>query len=316
MSISFVRAGRKALLGRKVGMIQVFNAQGGAVPATVIEVGPCTVLQIKTVESDGYASLQVGFLDTTKRPLRPQQGHYKKCGVKAKKFVREIPIVGPEHVLRVPVRAEAGGTVEFRDLEAAADGGALRARKVPRSQLVLREVVAVEGKSPALLVKDSSGAVVKEYALSAGASIEVAPGATVADGDLLAYVPAAAAPTAVEPGMQIGVALFKDCKKVDVSGISKGRGFQGTIKRHNFNAGPKSHGTKNIREPGSSGHHTDPARVFPGKRMPGHMGAARTKSRALHVVDLDPAMHLLLVEGAVPGPPGAFVVVQESLRKK
>jgi large subunit ribosomal protein L3 len=109
------------------------------------------------------------------------------------------------------------------------------------------------------------------------------------------------------------VAVFKDVKQVDVRGVTKGRGFQGVIRRYRFNAGPKSHGTKNIREPKSTGMHTDPGRVHKGKKMPGHMGAALRKARNLDVVRIDEADNLLLVKGSVPGANGGYLYIQESL---
>jgi ribosomal protein L3 len=336
------------LLGRKVGMTQIFE-EGRVIPVTVLEVGPCTVLQVKTGETDGYASLQVGFQETSKRPARPQQGLFRKAGVKPKKFVREVPGVEPDKVVRVPLRSEASGTVGYLDL---VPGESLSERKIPRSRVFLRSVPgappaeaegeqaegehaegeqaegeqaegdagnaaaapAGNGLRPRLAIKDSRGQVVKEYEIPPGASIEVGPGDTVADGDLLAYVPPVEAVEAVEAGMQIGLALLKEVTKVDVTGRTKGRGFQGTIKRHRFQAGDKSHGSKNVREPGSTGMGTDPGRVLKGKRMPGHMGAVNRKARALDVVKVDLEKHLLLVKGSVPGADGCFVLVQESLK--
>jgi large subunit ribosomal protein L3 len=103
-------------------------------------------------------------------------------------------------------------------------------------------------------------------------------------------------------------------KRVDVRGFTKGRGFQGVIRRHHFNAGPKSRGTKSIREPGSTGMHTDPGRVHKGKKMPGHLGATFRKARNLDVLKIDEADNLLVVKGSVPGPSGGYVYIQESLR--
>jgi len=132
---------------------------------------------------------------------------------------------------------------------------------------------------------------------------------------LLAPVAGGEAPKEVVPGARVGVSFFKDVKRVDVRGFTKGAGFQGVIKRHKFNAGPKSRGTKSIREPGSTGMHTDPGRVHKGKKMPGHMGAAMRKARNLRVVKIDEADNLLVVKGAVPGANGGYVTIQESLRK-
>lgn len=345
MSVSAIKAGRKALLGRKIGMTQVYREDGEVLPVTVIELGPCTILRVKTVESDGYDSLQVGFLDTTKRPARPRQGLFLKAGVQPKKVVRELPPVTAAEVFRVPLVSEAGGTVEYRDL---VPGETLLERKEPRSRLVRRVVLgasepdsSVESgdgpdradgadeageseapatasgpeRNPGLLLKDSSGKVVKEYDLPPGSSVEIEPGATAADGDLLAYVPVQDPVDEVTPGMQIGVSVFDGVARVDVGGLTKGRGFQGNIKRHGFNSGPKSHGTKNIRESGTSGMGTDPGRVLKGKKMPGQTGNVRRKARALEVVEIDRTANIMLVKGAVPGPNGGIVLVQESLKK-
>jgi large subunit ribosomal protein L3 len=220
---------RKTLLGRKVGMTQVFSEAGSWIPVTVLQVGPATVQQVKTVEKDGYAAVQLGLDDTKKKKKKPQQAYLEKNNLSAKKFVHEVPFI-----------------------DAAA------------------------------LVAPASG------------------------GD---------APTEVAPGARVGASFFKDVKRVDVRGFSKGFGFQGVIKRHKFNAGPKSRGTKNIREPKSTGMHTDPGRVHKGKRMPGHMGAAMRKARNLDVVKIDEDENLLIVKGAVPGANGGYVTIQESLRK-
>ena len=203
---------RPMLLGRKVGMTQVFTEEGRRIPVTVLEVGPCRVLQVKTVERDGYEALQVGFDVRRKAANKPLSGVFAKAGVRAMGYVGEVPVV---------------------------DG---------------REVAA---------------------------------------------------------GEDLTVALLDGVKAVDVAGIMKGRGFSGTIRRHNFRSGPRSHGCKNVREIGSSGM-AFPSRVMPGKKMPGHWGAARIKVKNLKVVRLDAEKHLLLVTGAVPGPTGGYVVVQES----
>jgi large subunit ribosomal protein L3 len=218
---------RKSLLGKKVGMTQVFDENGVWVPVTVLEVGPCTVLQVKTAEKDGYTAVQVGFGPRRKKPARPQGGLFTKVGVEPLRWIREVPFVEPASII--------GAAPDQKEFKA---------------------------------------------------------------------------------GDQVGVKLFDGVKRVDVRGISKGRGFQGVIRRYHFNAGPKSRGTKNIREPGSTGMHTDPGRVLKGKRMPGHLGAKPRKARNLKVVRVDSEANLLLVRGAVPGPNGGFVYVEESLRQK
>jgi len=218
---------RKCLLGQKVGMTQIFDEHGVWVPVTVIEAGPCTVLQVKTPERDGYRAVQVGFGQKRKRVPKPQAGLFAKVGVEARRWIREVPFVEPS------------------------------------------DVIGLEGDA-----------------------------------------------REVRPGDQVGIGAFSGVKRVDVRGVAKGRGFAGVIRRHHFSAGPKAHGSKNIREPGSTGMHTEPGRVLKGKRMAGHMGAVLRKARNLRVVKVEPESNLLLVRGAVPGPNGGFLYIEESLRQK
>jgi len=205
----------KLLIGKKLGMSQVFDAAGVVTPVTVIEVGPCSVVQLKTVEADGYLAAQIGF-DPQKpqRVKKPQAGHYKKAGT------------GTFHVLR-------------------------------------------------------------ETPISADSELSVGDEVTVAD-------------------------VFEDGAYVDVIGTSKGRGFAGTIRRHGFSRGPESHGSKNVREPGSTGMHTYPGRVFKGKKMPGQMGNRRRTVKNLTVVKVDVDRNRLLIKGAVPGPAGGYVLVSNA----
>ncbi len=119
----------------------------------------------------------------------------------------------------------------------------------------------------------------------------------------------------IAPGDQIGVVAFKDVRNVDIRGVSKGRGFAGTIKRHGFSTGDKSHGSKNTRDPGSTGMHTDPGRVFKGKKMAGQYGNTNCKTMNLSVVEIDEEDHLLVVKGAVPGPNGGYLYIEEGLRE-
>lgn len=200
------------LLGRKVGMTQVFAEDGRVERVTVVEAGPCWVTAVRSAERDGYDALQLGFGEAREKVLnRPRLGHLKQAGAP-------------------PLRHLA----EFRG-----DPGE---RKVG-------DVVSVD---------------------------EV-----------------------FEPG-----------QAVKVSGKSKGKGFQGTIKRHNFSRGPVSHGSHNVRAPGSVGASATPSRVFKGQRMPGQMGARRATQRGLTVVRVDAERNLLLLRGSVPGPPGTTVEVR------
>lgn len=200
----------KGILGKKLGMTQVFDGSGKALAVTVIEAGPNVVLQRKTAETDGYGAVQLGFDDMKeRRATKPMRGHFGKNGVKPKKFVREL-----------------------RAVDAA-------------------------------------------------------------------------------PGTELKVDVFQPGDHVDVIGTSKGKGFAGGVKRHNFNRGPMSHGSMYHRRPGASGP-TDPARVFKGRLLPGRMGHARVTAQNLTVVRVDADRNLLLVHGAVPGIRGAYVIVRES----
>ncbi len=199
-----------AIIGKKVGMTQVFKEDGTLVPVTVIEAGPCPVTAIRDPERDGYRAIQLGFGETGEgRLTKAELGHLKKADA-------------------APVRT----LVEFRDEDERQVG----------------DVVTVED--------------------------------------------------------------FEAGQKVKVSAISVGKGFQGTIRRHNFSRGPVSHGSHNVRPPGSIGASADPARVFKGVRMPGQMGARRVTERGLEVVDVDTEQNLLLVKGGVPGPRNATVEVR------
>lgn len=203
-----------AIIGRKVGMTQIFAEDGARIPLTVIEAGPCPVVQVKTDERDGYQAAQLGFgASKAKHINKPEQGHLKKGGA---------PLVRHLH--------------EFSLDELGAE------------ELNEGDVVTVESFVPGSYVR--------------------------------------------------------------VTGTSKGKGYAGTIKRHNFKRGPKSHGSHNVRGPGSIGAAAYPARVFKGIRMAGHMGARQVTQRGLQIVDRDVERNLLLVKGAVPGAVGSIVWVR------
>jgi large subunit ribosomal protein L3 len=203
------------LLGRKVGMTQIFDDKGKAIPVTVVQAGPCPVVQKKTAETDGYAALQLGFEAQPKatRLTRPVRGHFDKVQVPYQRHLQEIRL--------------RGGEGEF----------------------------------------------------------------TV--------------------GQVLTVALFAAGDRVRITGVTKGRGFQGGVKRWNYKGGPMTHGAMFHRAPGSIGASSYPSRVFRGHHLPGHMGAQRTTVRGLRVVSVDAENHLLLIEGAVPGPSGGMVTVQK-----
>jgi large subunit ribosomal protein L3 len=208
------------ILGRKIGMTQVFNEQGARVPVTVIEAGPCKVLMVKTDKTDGYFSLQLGFADAKeKNTSKPMVGHFDKASSEPKRLVREI-----------------------------------------------RLAAAAEDKV----------------------------------------------------GDEVKVDIFEKIKFVDVTGISKGKGFAGVMKRHNFHGMPASHGcSKRHRSPGGLGRQNSINKGVPkGKKMAGHMGSETVTIQALEVVRVDAANNLLLVKGAVPGANGSYVTVNKGIREK
>lgn len=205
----------KGILGKKLGMTQVFRDNGDVVPVTVVEAMPNIVLQKKTVESDGYEAIQIGVEDKKEnRATQPEKGHATKASTTPKRFVREI-----------------------RDVNSA------------------------------------------DY----------------------------------EVGQEIKVDLFNEGEMVDVTGIAKGKGFQGVIKRHNQSRGPMSHGSRYHRGPGSLGA-VDPSRVFKGKAMPGRMGGERTTLQNLEVVKVDTERNVILIKGNVPGPKKGYVTIQSALK--
>lgn len=207
---------KKAILGKKLGMTQIFNEAGKIVPVTVIEAGPCVVLQKKTIENDGYEAIQVGFYDTKEKLInKPLKGHFNKAGASVKKFIKE-----------------------FR-LE-----------------------------------------------------------------DISSY----------ELGFEIKVDTFAQGEKVDVSGVSKGKGFQGTIRRWNGHRGPTTHGSKFHRAVGSMGASSDPSRTFKNKKMPGHMGHVNTTVLNLEVAKVIPEKNVILIKGGVPGPNKGFLVIRNSVK--
>lgn len=207
------------LLGKKLGMTQVFGDNGAVVPVTVIQAGPCHVMQVKTKERDGYDAVQLGFDDRKrKNATKPQSGHARAAKAEPKKFMREVRTHGAQ-------------------------------------ELGLGQTVTVD--------------------------------------------------------------IFENVPSVDVVGTSKGKGFQGVMKRHNFHGQRASHGASKVhRAPGSIGQASDPARVFKGVGMPGHMGHVRRTVQNLEVVSVDAEKNLLLVKGAVPGPNGGYLVVKSRLTGK
>ncbi len=212
------------ILGKKIGMTQVFRPDGQAVPVTLLKTGPCTVVQRKTVNSDGYDAVQLGLVEFVKpaRMTKPEVGHLKKHGAEGIRFLKEFRLDNK----RRPV---------------------------------------------------------------AGASD-------------------------MKPGDQVLTDEFKPSDMVDVTGVSKGRGFAGVVRRHHFRGGEGSHGSMFHRAPGSIGSSSFPSRVFPGMRMGGHMGDEQVTVRNLEVIDVVAEDNVLVVKGAVPGAIGSYVVVKRAKR--
>lgn len=222
----------KGILGRKVGTTQIFQEDGTAVPVTVLEVGPCNVLQVRTVERDGYEAVQLGYLDKPRRlSSRSERGHV----------------------------------------------AAISSRRSSKS--------AAAGVAPAVKANCEPKRFVRELR---GASD-------------------------VQVGDQVTASVLDGVKSVDVTGISRGRGYAGVMKRHNFKGQRATHGVKKChRHPGGTSMNTYPGRTFKGKKMAGRYGGSTTTSRNLRVVKVDAENNLVLVYGAVPGPRGGYVVVRET----
>ncbi|NLN65013.1 MAG: 50S ribosomal protein L3 [Clostridiaceae bacterium] len=208
---------QKCMLGTKIGMTQIFTDEGIAIPVTVIQAGPVSVVQKKTVDTDGYNAIKVGYVDVKEKKLnKPTKGQFEKAGITAKKTMKEF---------------------RFENVDA------------------------------------------------------------------------------YEVGQEIKVEdMFKEGDKVDISGISKGKGFQGTVKRYGTARGPMSHGSSYHRGVGSLGGASSPSRVFKGKKLPGHMGVDKVTVQNLAVVRVDAERGLLIVRGSIPGPKGGLIVIKDTVK--
>lgn len=291
---SVSRQSRKALLGKKVGMTQIFSEDGKWIPVTVLQAGPCAVLQIKTEEQDGYSSYQIGFDDRRKNARRPQQVCFDNLGVNTKRFVREIPFIDPADILTggVPVAPES------EEAPAEAEEAAV-------------EETEAEETAPEAGEEASTDEGGEEQEDDDTGQDDTEPGEEEAVEEEAADEPEPA--TEVNPGDIIGAGVFEGVARVDVRGVSKGRGFAGNVKRHGHSTGDKSHGGKHVRLVGSTGMHTDPGRVPPGKDSPGHYGNSNCKVLNLEVVEIDEVKNLLLVKGAIPGSRGGYLYIEQSL---
>lgn len=207
----------KAILGKKHGMTQIF-VDNMMIPVTVVEAGPCVVIQKKTKDNDGYDAIQVGFGDIKEnRVIKPLKGHFKKNNIQFKKYIKEFRL-----------------------------------------------------------------------------------------DDISSY----------DVGKEIKADIFKAGDKVDVIGISKGKGFAGVVKRYNANRGPMAHGSKYHRRPGSMGASSDPSRTFKGKKLPGHMGNERVTVQNLEIIRSDADKNLILIKGSVPGPKRSLLIIRDSVKSK
>ena len=266
-----------ALLGRKVGMTQVFGPNGSVVPVTVIEVGPCTVTQIKTAATrDKYEAVQIGFEPKTlKHTTRAELGH----------LGHSLPLLkGQRKRLQTYQQRSKAKT----DEGAAADAEATPEKKDKQIEKLLK---VQENRQRRPGPELGPFKVLREVSVQAGA-----------------------APERLELGQQFDVSLFKEGELVDIIGSSKGKGFQGGVKRHGFRGGPKTHGQSDrLRAPGSIGSGTTPGRVLKGTRMAGHMGAERVTVKKLRVIQADAERNLLLVKGSVPGANGGLLTIRKQV---
>ena len=209
---------KKGLIGKKIGMTQIFNEEGKVIPVTVIEAGPCVVSQVKTEETDGYNSIQLGFGAIKESKVnKPERGHFTKANIAPARYLREFRVDSIEDV---------------------------------------------------------------------------------------------------KVGDELKADIFMAGDKIDIQGTSKGKGFQGVIKRHGQHRGPMGHGSMYHRRPGSMGSTSTPGRVFKGKKLPGHMGAETVTIQNLEVIKVDLYKNIILVKGSVPGAKGSILKIKSSVKAK
>ena len=209
---------KKGLIGKKIGMTQIFNEEGKVIPVTVIEAGPCVVSQVKTEETDGYNSIQLGFGAIKESKVnKPEKGHFTKANIAPARYLREFRVDSIEDV---------------------------------------------------------------------------------------------------KVGDELKADIFMAGDKIDIQGTSKGKGFQGVIKRHGQHRGPMGHGSMYHRRPGSMGSTSTPGRVFKGKKLPGHMGAETVIIQNLEVIKVDLDKNIILVKGSVPGAKGSILKIKSSVKAK
>lgn len=287
-----------AILGKKLGMTQIFTEAGDRVPVTVIEAGPCTVTQVKTVEREGYEALQIGFGDVKKNKVnKPSAGHFKKAGVDAKRHLAEIRCDLDEAAAWVTAVAAAEKKSKSEKKKAKAKAAEAKAEE---KETTAEEAEAVEAEAEAAEGEEAEAA--------EGAEAEAEAEATEEEPEEQEAAPQDSG--GPKPGDQVTVAAFEIGQKVKVSGVSKGKGFAGVIKRHGFAGGPGSHGAHFHRAPGSVGASAYPSRVFKGLRLPGQMGNKKSTQLGLTVVATDTEQNLLFVKGAIPGSNNSIVMIK------
>ena len=281
-----------ALLGRKVGMTQVFGPNGAVVPVTIIEAGPCVVTQIKTVPHDGYEAVQIGFEQTTlKNRTRAELGHlgHSLSLLKAQRRRLQTYQQGQRGKSKTESATATGeATGEETQAETTPEAGAEKKDKQIQKLLRVQEK-RQRRPGPEL----GPFKVLREVELQEGIASEN-----------------------LELGKQFDAGLFVVGESVDIVGTSKGKGFQGGVKRHGFRGGPKTHGQSDrTRAPGSIGSGTTPGRVLKGTRMAGHMGDARVTAKKLQVIQSDPERNLLVVKGSVPGATGGLLMIKKHVMR-
>lgn len=285
-----------AILGKKLGMTQIFTAAGDRVPVTVIQAGPCMITQIKTADRDGYTALQFGFGDIKERKVnKPRAGHFRKAGVKPTRHLAEIRVDLQEAVswVKPPAAPEKKKPKSAKKAKAKQKEAEAKETEAAAASEASDETAAA---APVEATGTDAGDEAAE-AVEAEAAAAEEPEATVALGE-------------VQAGSRITVEAFSAGEAVKVSGVSKGKGFAGVIKRHNFAGGPASHGSHFHRAPGSVGASAYPSRVFKGMRLPGQMGNKKSTQRGLTVVGTDAEQNLLFIKGSVPGSSNGIVFIQ------
>ncbi len=256
------------LLGRKVGMTQVFGPNGTVIPVTVIEAGPCVVTQIKTIAQDGYEAVQIGFeMTSLKNVTRPELGH----------LGHKLPLL----------KAQRKRLQEYQQKKKTSEGAEEETEKPDKQITKLLKVQDNRQRRPGPEVGPFK--VLREVSIQQGISQED-----------------------MELGKTFDASLFSVGEAVDIVGTSKGKGFQGGVKRHGFSGGPKTHGQSDrTRAPGSIGSGTTPGRVLKGTRMAGHMGHERVTMKKLQVIQADPERNLLVIKGSVPGANGGLLMIKK-----